>query len=140
MPRCQRSRYITAPLLLRAAPVLLSVRSRGGGVSDDMPVLRVTTTTGGAISTIVDVLGTMALLSNDSSRAGVSIEMNQTFVGAAKLGSTLTLTGTLLKSGRSMGFTQVTIVDAESGALLASGRHTKAFPPNRSPLATSLNS
>ena len=139
MPHCQRSRYITAPLLLRAAPVLLSVRLVVA-VSDDMPVLRVTTTTGGAISTIVDVLGTMALLSNDSSRAGVSIEMNQTFVGAAKLGSTLTLTGTLLKSGRSMGFTQVTIVDAESGALLASGRHTKAFPPNRTPLATSLNS
>ena len=41
---------------------------------------------GGAISTIVDVVGTLALLSKDPSRAGVSIEMNQSFCAAAFLG------------------------------------------------------
>eukprot|EP00320_Phaeocystis_rex_P019635 CAMPEP_0119063072 /NCGR_PEP_ID=MMETSP1178-20130426/6501_1 /TAXON_ID=33656 /ORGANISM="unid sp, Strain CCMP2000" /LENGTH=170 /DNA_ID=CAMNT_0007044403 /DNA_START=151 /DNA_END=659 /DNA_ORIENTATION=- len=41
---------------------------------------------GGAISTIVDVVGTLALLSKDPSRAGVSIEMSQTFCAAAKVG------------------------------------------------------
>jgi acyl-coenzyme A thioesterase 13 len=42
---------------------------------------------GGAISTIVDVLGTMALLSKDATRAGVSLEMNQSFCSAAKIGA-----------------------------------------------------
>ena len=68
----------------------------------------------------------MALLSKDPSRAGVSIEMNQTFMGAAKLGSTLTLTGSVLKAGRSIGFTQILVAD-EEGNVLASGRHTKSF-------------
>ena len=40
---------------------------------------------GGAISTIIDVVGTLALLSKDPSRAGVSIEMNQSFCAAAKV-------------------------------------------------------
>eukprot|EP01047_Picozoa_sp_COSAG01_P063930 COSAG01_NODE_8369_length_2811_cov_13.888643_2_plen_66_part_00 len=33
---------------------------------------------GGAISTIVDVLGTMALLTRDHTRAGVSVEVRRT--------------------------------------------------------------
>ena len=62
---------------------------------------------GGAISTIVDVVGTLALLSKDPTRPGVSIEMNQTFCSAAKLGDRVLMLGTVLRRGRSMGFTEV---------------------------------
>jgi acyl-coenzyme A thioesterase 13 len=109
---------------------------------------------GGATSTIVDVVGTMALLSKDPTRAGVSIEMNQTFCAAAKVGDRLALFGTVLRYGRSLGFTEVrmrhlpaTVAREEAAALLAAqgpdahailetmcgpvvavGRHTKMFP------------
>ena len=41
---------------------------------------------GGFTATLVDVVGTMALLSRDAGRPGVSIEMSQTFCAAAKVG------------------------------------------------------
>lgn len=85
---------------------------------------------GGAIATIVDVVGTLALLSVDPHRAGVSVEMNQSFCAAAKVGDKLALTGTTLKYGKSLGFTQVE-VRASTGVLVAVGRHTKMFPPAR---------
>lgn len=85
---------------------------------------------GGAISTIVDVVGTFALLSKDPTRAGVSIEMNQTFCSAARLGDNVLLTGRVLRYGRQLGFTEVTLRRGdENGALVATGRHTKMFVP-----------
>merc|ERR1712203_412601 len=66
---------------------------------------------GGAAATIVDVLGTMALLSVDAKKPGVSIEMSQTFLAAAKGGQTLTAKGRVVRYGRSLGFTEVRIMD-----------------------------
>mmetsp|Transcript_3318 Transcript_3318/g.6476 ORF Transcript_3318/g.6476 Transcript_3318/m.6476 type:complete len:182 (-) Transcript_3318:96-641(-) len=108
---------------------------------------------GGAISTIVDVVGTLALLSKDPSRAGVSIEMSQTFCAAAKVGDRIALFGSVLRYGRSLGFTEVrmrplpgavackeatallaaqgpdahAILEAMCGPVIAVGRHTKKF-------------
>mmetsp|Transcript_49517 Transcript_49517/g.107256 ORF Transcript_49517/g.107256 Transcript_49517/m.107256 type:complete len:175 (+) Transcript_49517:266-790(+) len=100
---------------------------------------------GGAISTLVDVVGTIALLSKDMQRAGVSVEMNQTFCSAARIGEWVWVHGAVLKYGRRLGFTEVRIfsrgedtfgeisVPAEALAppqgsrLVAVGRHTKAF-------------
>ena len=82
---------------------------------------------GGAVSTLVDVVGTLALLCKDPERPGVTVEMNQSFFAAAKLGRRLTISGEVLGYGRTMGFTQVTISD-ESQKVLALGRHTKVFP------------
>ena len=106
---------------------------------------------GGAISTAVDVVGTLALLSKDPSRAGVSIEMNQTFCSAAKLGEKIVLLGSTLRYGKTLGFTEVMLrVPSEGvldntaellserpaeamralqadGRLVAIGRHTKMF-------------
>ena len=87
---------------------------------------------GGCISTIVDVVGTLALLGVDPTRAGVSIEMNQTFCSAAKVGDRVSAVGTVLRYGRTMGFTEVTIAileaDGSVGRTVAVGRHTKYFP------------
>ena len=52
------------------------------------------------------------------------MEINVSFISAAKAGETITIDGTVLKSGRSLGFTQVDIKRAD-GTLVATGRHTK---------------
>lgn len=48
---------------------------------------------GGATATVVDVVGTLALLAIDPARPGISVEMNQSFCSAAKLGQTVECTG-----------------------------------------------
>jgi acyl-coenzyme A thioesterase 13 len=84
---------------------------------------------GAAIATVVDVVGTLALLSVDPTRAGVSIEMNQSFCSAAKVGQRLVLSGEVLKYGRSLAFTEVHLrKNGVAGPLVAVGRHTKMFP------------
>ena len=94
-------------------------------------LLPVSAVHGGAISTIVDIMGTLALLTIDPGRAGVSVEMNQSFIHAAKIGDRLLLTGRTLRYGRSLAFTEVTIQKdgADDGSLImvATGRHTKMF-------------
>ena len=82
---------------------------------------------GGAICTIVDVVGTMAILSLDVTKPGVSVDLNVSFVSAAKSGEQVLIKGTCHKLGRKLGFTEVRI-ESEDGKLIATGRHTKAFP------------
>ena len=82
---------------------------------------------GGCISTLVDVVGTMALLGVDPSRAGVSVEMNQSFCAAARIGDPIRAVGTVVRYGRTLGFSEVTVANA-SGKTVAIGRHTKFFP------------
>ena len=81
---------------------------------------------GGAICTIVDVVGTMAILSLDVTKPGVSVDLNVSFVSAAKSGENVVIKGTCHKLGRKLGFTEVRI-ESEDGKLIATGRHTKAF-------------
>ncbi len=72
-------------------------------------------------------MGTLALLSKDHTRGGVSVDLSVSFTSAAPVGSSLTIIGKVLKYGRSMGFTEVKVFNEED-TLIASGRHTKAFP------------
>ena len=81
---------------------------------------------GGTTALLVDVVGTLALLGRDPKRPGVSVEMNQSFLAAAREGERLTIAGSVLKYGRTLGFTEVTISSADQpGRLIAIGRHTK---------------
>jgi len=88
---------------------------------------------GGCISTLVDVVGTLALLGVDPSRAGVSVEMNQSFTSAATVGERVSAEGIVERYGRTLGFTQVRLAiineDGGEGRTVAIGRHTKFFPP-----------
>ena len=82
---------------------------------------------GGAIASLVDIVGTLALLGYDKDKGGVTVELSATFCSAAKLGSKIEIVGRCLKKpGRSLGFTEVNLY-TEQRALIASGRHTKAF-------------
>ena len=83
---------------------------------------------GGAAATLVDIVGTMAILSKDPLRAGVSTEINCSYVSAAKVGSEIFVEGTLLKLGKRVAFTNVDIFSSDGKTLVATGRHTKSLP------------
>eukprot|EP00941_MAST-03F_sp_MAST-3F-sp1_P005493 g5493.t1 len=80
---------------------------------------------GGATSLIVDVVGTLALLTINPTKPGVSVEMNTSFLSAAKSGSEIKIVGKVLKSGKKLGFTEV-VLESED-RIIATGRHTKAL-------------
>ncbi len=82
---------------------------------------------GGATATIIDVVGTLAILCRDPLRAGVSVDLNASYLSPAKVGDTITITGRLLKLGGKLAFAEVTIVSQATGKLVATGRHTKAL-------------
>ena len=58
---------------------------------------------------------------------------NQSFCSAAAQGDRLLVAGSVLRYGRTLGFTEVSIrrreEDGTAGRLVAVGRHTKFFPP-----------
>lgn len=82
---------------------------------------------GGATATLVDIMGTMALLTMDPTRAGVTVELSASYISAAKIGEEIQLVGRVLKTGKRLGFTDVVITRGSDGAIVASGRHTKAL-------------
>ena len=82
---------------------------------------------GGATATLVDILGTLALLSLDPTKPGVTIELSCSYMAAAAVGDDVECKGTVLRAGRKIGYTQVELIRARDGKLLASGRHTKAL-------------
>eukprot|EP00913_Durusdinium_trenchii_P031863 g29841.t1 len=69
---------------------------------------------GGCTATIVDVYGNFRWF-QDATRPGVSVEMSQSFLAPAKGGEVIVARG------------EVRLFDAK-GKLLATGKHTKAFP------------
>eukprot|EP01138_Halocafeteria_seosinensis_P007195 gb/GECG01007358.1/.p1 GENE.gb/GECG01007358.1/~~gb/GECG01007358.1/.p1 ORF type:complete len:202 (+),score=24.50 gb/GECG01007358.1/:1-606(+) len=82
---------------------------------------------GGALSTIVDISSTIALMTKDVMKAGVSVELNVSFASAAKAGEQIVIEAWVLKMGRKLGFTQVDVRRKSDGQLIVSGRHTKAL-------------
>jgi len=81
---------------------------------------------GGATSTIVDIVGTMAALTVDPLRPGVSVDMAISFLSAARVGDRVRIEGRCLRSGSKLAFTEVKLFQ-ESGKLVATGTHTKAL-------------
>ena len=82
---------------------------------------------GGAIATIVDVVGTMAILTKDPLRAGVSVDLNVTYISAAKANEKIKIIGKVLKTGKRIAFSEVSFYRSSDNTLLATGRHTKAL-------------
>ncbi|XP_078395442.1 acyl-coenzyme A thioesterase 13 [Cetorhinus maximus] len=80
---------------------------------------------GGMTATLVDVVSTIALLNTERALPGVSVDMNITYMNAAKLGEDIIITAQVLKEGKSLAFTTVDLTSKVTGKLLAQGRHTK---------------
>lgn len=82
---------------------------------------------GGAIATLVDVVGSMALLAKDPTRAGVSIELSVSYLSAAKAGEKVMCTAKALRVGKKLGFSSVELRLVSNNQLIATGKHTKAY-------------
>jgi acyl-coenzyme A thioesterase 13 len=81
---------------------------------------------GGAIATLVDDVGTLAIVSADGDRRpGVSVDLNVSYVGAGRPVEPVLIEAQVLKSGRSLAFVEVTLRHEGDGSLIARGRMTK---------------
>ena len=79
---------------------------------------------GGCIATLVDVLSTAALVSvSDSS--GVTLDLNVSYMTAAKDGDSVVIDARVLKVGKSTAALEVELRSVQTGSLVAKGRHTK---------------
>lgn len=67
------------------------------------------------------------LLSPVVGRAGVSVDLNVTYLAGAKVGDKVRCVGKVLRQGRRLGMTEVLLELADSGKLVARGSHTKAM-------------
>lgn len=80
---------------------------------------------GGLTATLVDSISTMALMCTERGAAGVSVDMNITYMSPAKIGEEIVITAHILKQGRTLAFASVDLTNKATGKLIAQGRHTK---------------
>ncbi|KAG9355498.1 hypothetical protein JZ751_000336 [Albula glossodonta] len=80
---------------------------------------------GGLTATLVDVISTTALMYTERGAPGVSVDMNITYMSAAKLGEDVLITAHVLKQGRTLAFATVDLTSKATGKIIAQGRHTK---------------
>jgi len=81
---------------------------------------------GGASATLVDVAGTLAIMTADrEGRAGVSTDLNVSYLAPGE--GAVVVDARVLKSGRSLAFVAVDIRREADGVLVAQGRMTKAM-------------
>ena len=81
---------------------------------------------GGAIATLVDQAGTIAIMTADrSGRPGVTTDLNVTYLAPAPVGTTVIADGVVLKIGKTLAFVSVDIRRQHDDALVAQGRMTK---------------
>ncbi|RVE66489.1 hypothetical protein OJAV_G00107660 [Oryzias javanicus] len=80
---------------------------------------------GGLTATLVDVVSTLAIMNSERGAPGVSVDMNITYMNAAKIGEDVLITAQVLKQGRTLAFATVDLTNKATGKLIAQGRHTK---------------
>ncbi|XP_075995228.1 acyl-coenzyme A thioesterase 13 [Genypterus blacodes] len=80
---------------------------------------------GGMTATLVDIVSTMAIMYSERGAPGVSVDMNITYMNAAKVGEDVLITAQVLKQGRNLAFATVDLSNKATGKLLAQGRQTK---------------
>ncbi|XP_052440894.1 acyl-coenzyme A thioesterase 13 [Carassius gibelio] len=80
---------------------------------------------GGLTATLVDMISTTAIMYSERGAPGVSVDMNITYMNAAKIGEDVLITAQVLKQGRTLAFATVDLTNKANGKLIAQGRHTK---------------
>ena len=85
---------------------------------------------GGAGATLVDVVGTLAIIGTDRyHRYGVSTDLNVSWFAPIPLGETAVVDARVLKIGRNLAFAEVAIRRASDDVLCLQGRLTKSLGP-----------
>ncbi|XP_028673402.1 acyl-coenzyme A thioesterase 13 [Erpetoichthys calabaricus] len=80
---------------------------------------------GGLTATLVDIISTAALMYTERGAPGVSVDMNITYMNAAKLGDDILITAQVLKQGKTLAYAVVDVTNKATGKPIAQGRHTK---------------
>ena len=81
---------------------------------------------GGAIATVVDDAGTIAIMTADpDNRPGVTTDLNVSYFSAGKSGDAILIDASVLKTGRTMAYVSVDLRREKDGKLIAQGRMTK---------------
>jgi acyl-coenzyme A thioesterase 13 len=81
---------------------------------------------GGAVATLVDNAGTLAIMTADrQARPGVTTDLNTSYFAPAPAGSTVVADASVLKIGKTLAFVSVDVRRASDGVLVAQGRMTK---------------
>jgi acyl-coenzyme A thioesterase 13 len=81
---------------------------------------------GGAIATLVDDAGTIAIMTADrEGRPGVTTDLNVSYFAPAPGGSVVHADAEVLKIGKTLAFVTVDVKRAADGVLVAQGRMTK---------------
>jgi len=137
----------TAKLMKSAFDMLLSPKSKGfdrvlskcqfveGDVGrcvaalviDEEHTNRGGTLHGGLSALLVDNISTLALTSADGQpfSYGVSVNMDLSYLKAAKLGEEILIEANVLKRGRTLAFLEVELRKRSTNELLVKGSHTK---------------
>ena len=82
---------------------------------------------GGVYALLTDVVGTLAILAKDHRRAGVSIDLQTSYLSAVDLTDALRCEGRVLKLGGRLAFTEVRMFRQSDNKLVAIGKHIKAL-------------
>ncbi|XP_059476513.1 uncharacterized protein LOC132197311 [Neocloeon triangulifer] len=90
---------------------------------------------GGLTATLVDGISTLALMTHDKGVPGVSVDIHVSYLKAAKEGDKITIDAITKKAGNSLAFLDVQITNAATGAVIATGTHTKFVGENLVPIA-----
>jgi acyl-coenzyme A thioesterase 13 len=81
---------------------------------------------GGAIATLVDDAGTIAIMTADrDGRPGVTTDLNVSYFSAGRAAEAVLVEATVLKAGRTMAYVSVDLRRERDGVLIAQGRMTK---------------
>lgn len=81
---------------------------------------------GGAVATMVDNVGTIAIMTGDrDNRPGVTTDLNVSYFAPGLSGGAVIADATCLKSGKTLAFVQVEIRREADNVLVAQGRMTK---------------
>ncbi|KIY93362.1 acyl-CoA thioesterase 13 [Monoraphidium neglectum] len=84
---------------------------------------------GGCIATLVDVIGSAAIITQ-ADRGGVSLSISTHYLAPMPIGDVVEIEATVAKIGKQIGTAVVSLRDATTGALVAQGTHVKALVPH----------
>lgn len=122
---------------------LTDISAERGKITCRLPVAarlqnRYNTLHGGCIATLVDTVGTAALLTV-SARSGVSLNINVNYLRGMPGGGDVVIEAKVVKVGKNIATIDVVLKDQGSGKLVAQGTHVKYMADNQ-PEITSLMS
>jgi len=85
---------------------------------------------GGAAATLIDIVGTLAIINADEhNRFGVSTDLNVSWFAPVLLGDYAIVDARVLKTGRSLAFVTADIRRESDDTLCVQGRMTKSLGP-----------